>query len=132
MLPFDEATRPRGQTSVDLDQFLLYNNFMGRPRNSGKNTAMVNGRITAEQMEWLLARADELGGNLSAALRQTITDARVLEMMRVDFRTFEDEHPDFDVPATDEGVTWGWKLLMRMPMTESADLELREEEAGEQ
>jgi len=29
---------------------------MGRPRGNGKNTAMVNGRITAEQMDWLLNR----------------------------------------------------------------------------
>jgi len=43
---------------------------------------MVNGRITVEQMEWLQDRAEELGGNLSAALRQAITDARLLAMAR--------------------------------------------------
>lgn len=103
---------------------------MGRPRGSGKNTAMVNGRITAEQMEWLLERADELGGNLSAALRQTITDARVLEMMRQDFKAFRAEHPDLAIPPTDEGATWGWQLFLTMPMTETADLELRKEESA--
>ena len=56
---------------------------MGRPRT--QNVAMINGRITIEQMEWLQQRADELGGNLSAALRQAITDARTLEMARRDF-----------------------------------------------
>ena len=63
-----------GLTSRGVDEtgFLLYNTVMGRPRGM-RNTAMVNGRITATQMEWLQARADELGGNLSAALRQTIT-----------------------------------------------------------
>ena len=35
---------------------------------------MLNGRITTEQMEWLQEKADELGWNLSAALRQAQTD----------------------------------------------------------
>jgi len=37
-------------------------------------------------MEWLEALANELGGNLSAALRQAITDARLLEIARADYR----------------------------------------------
>jgi hypothetical protein len=102
---------------------------MGRPLGSGKNTAMVNGRVTAEQMEWLLARADELGGNLSAALRQTITDARLLEMARSDWRAFRTEHPDIEIPWNDEGASWVWELALGLRGSESEDLELREEEA---
>ena len=48
---------------------------MGRPRGM-RNTAMVNGRITAEQMDWLQELADELGGNLSAALITLLSDYR--------------------------------------------------------
>jgi hypothetical protein len=70
-----------------------------------KNTAMVNGRLTAEQMEWLQARADEMGGNLSAALRQTIADARILEMARLDYERLLREHPEFTVPYNDDDGT---------------------------
>jgi len=98
---------------------------------------MVNGRVTAEQMEWLLARADELGGNLSAALRQTITDARFLEAARDDYDLLRKEHPEFHIPRHDDGdgthegtsrlvaVVLGWR-----GMSESDDLALREEEAN--
>lgn len=77
---------------------------MGRPRGI-RNTAMVNGRITAEQMEWLQRRADELGGNLSAALRQTILDAQVLEAAREDYRLLRQEHPEFEIPRHDDDGT---------------------------
>jgi hypothetical protein len=113
----------------------LYNTVMGRPRGS-KNTAMVNGRITAEQMEWLLARAEELEGNLSAALRQTITDARFLEMARDDYKLLKEEHPEFRIPRHDDGdgVQEGTSrfldiVLAVKGMSESDDLALREEEA---
>jgi hypothetical protein len=98
---------------------------------------MLNGRVTAEQMEWLLARADELGGNLSAALRQTITDARFLEMARDDYRRLREEHPEFRIPRNDDGdgvqegtsrvveVVLAWK-----GMSDQDDLTLREEEAS--
>src|SRR3954447_26583118 len=101
---------------------------MGRPRGSGKNTAMVNGRVTAEQMEWLLARADELGGNLSAALRQTITDARLLETPREDFHTYCELHPDFELPVRENEGTWVWAVFLTARLTDSEDAELREEE----
>jgi hypothetical protein len=108
----------------------LYNKPMGRPRGTGKNTAMVNGRVTAEQMEWLLARADELDGNLSAALRQTITDARFLEMARQDYRLLRKEHSDFAIPRDDEdGTSRVVEIVLGMSMSETADLALREEEA---
>ena len=121
-----------GSMPVD-NMFLLYNNYlMGRPRGSGKNTAMVNGRITAEQMEWLLARADELGGNLSAALRQTITDARFLELARQDWRNFRDELPDFEIPRhQDDDSTRVFQIVLGFPMQDTEDLELRKEESGE-
>jgi hypothetical protein len=90
---------------------------------------MVNGRITAEQMEWLLQRADELDGNLSAALRQTITDARFLAMARDDWRAFHKEHPDHKIPWNDEGASWVWEIVLSLRGSEPADLELREEEA---
>jgi hypothetical protein len=92
---------------------------------------MVNGRITVEQFEWLQARADELGGNLSAALRQTITDARFLEMARIDYKRLRDEHPEFEIPRDDEeggtrvlGFILGWS----QPLSEVEDIELRREE----
>jgi hypothetical protein len=110
---------------------------MGRPRGS-KNTAMVNGRITAEQMEWLLGRAEELGGNLSAALRQTITDARFLEMARADYKRLREEHPEFRIPRNDDGdgVEDGSSRVVEVilglaGLSEADDLALREEEAGE-
>jgi hypothetical protein len=98
---------------------------------------MVNGRITAEQMEWLLTRADELDGNLSAALRQTLTDARLLEMARDDYKNLREEHPEFRIPRNDDGdgveegtsrvveVVLAWK-----GMSDADDLALREEEAN--
>jgi hypothetical protein len=94
---------------------------------------MVNGRITAEQMEWLLARADGLGGNLSAALRQTITDARLLEIARDDYKQLRDEHPEFSIPlyggeeATSRAVA---VVLSGLLGSETEDLALREEEAS--
>jgi hypothetical protein len=94
-----------GHAPLD-NSFLLYNNpFVGRPLGSGKNTAMVNGRISTEQMEWLLKKAEELGGNLSAALRQAITDAQVLELARDDFDHLRLEHPEFDIPPHDDDGT---------------------------
>jgi len=105
---------------------------MGRPRGSGKNTAMVNGRVTAEQMEWLLERADQLGGNLSAALRQTITDARVLEMARADYKVLKKEHPEFEIPPNDDdGSSRVVAVALGLSMQDSEDIELRKEEAGE-
>jgi hypothetical protein len=98
---------------------------------------MVNGRITAEQMEWLLARADELDGNLSAALRQTISDARFLEIARDDFKVLKEEHPEFRIPRHDDGdgVHEGTSRMVEIvlawrDMSESEDLALREEEAN--
>jgi hypothetical protein len=110
----------------------LYNNIMGRPRGSGKNTAMVNGRITAAQMEWLLALADEVGGNLSAALRQAITDAQVLEMARMEYERLREEHPDFSFPPNDDdGTTRALELVLRLRNFQDEDEEaLREEEAA--
>jgi hypothetical protein len=96
---------------------------------------MVNGRITAEQMEWLLKRADELGGNLSAALRQTITDARFLEYARDDYKRLREEHPEFSIPWNDDGdgIEHGTSRVLQVilagPLSETADLELRKEEA---
>jgi len=94
-----------------------------------RNTSMVNGRITAEQMEWLQARADELGGNLSAALRQTIMDARMLEIARRDYRQLRVEHPEFAIPPHDElGDTRVLQLVLMMQLLDPTDVELREEE----
>src|SRR5690349_13576155 len=106
---------------------------MGRPRGSGKNTAMVNGRVTAEQMEWLLARADGLGGNLSAALRQTITDARLLEDAREDYKLLRLEHPEFEIPRHEDDATPGVveAVISGFLRSEVADLELRKEEEAE-
>lgn len=91
---------------------------------------MVNGRITAEQMEWLEARADELGGNLSAALRQTITDARMLEAARSDFRQLLEEHPEFVIPRNEPPIedTRVVERVLRMSMSDSEDMELRLQE----
>jgi hypothetical protein len=97
---------------------------MGRPRGS-RHTAMVNGRITGEQMEWLQALADELGGNLSAALRQTITDARLLEMARRDYKLLRKEHPGFEMPPDEDGATRVAEAALVMKMSETDDLELR-------
>jgi hypothetical protein len=109
--------------------FLLYNIAMGRPRGM-KNTAMVNGRITAEQMEWLQARADELNGNLSAALRQTITDARLLEMARDDYQQLRAQHPEFAIPPTDDEAhtSRALQVILNLKIGDPEDLELRDEE----
>jgi hypothetical protein len=92
-----------------------------------KNTAMVNGRVTAEQMEWLQARADELGGNLSAALRQTITDARLLEMAQRDYTLLQEEHPEFEIPPHDDipETRIVEFVLSGLKVTEIEDAELR-------
>ena len=94
---------------------------------------MVNGRITLEQFDWLQARADELGGNLSAALRQTITDARFLEMARSDYKRLRKEHPEFEVPRDDEdGTTRVVEFILGWsgPLIEEGDVELRREEGS--
>jgi hypothetical protein len=91
---------------------------------------MVNGRITAEQMEWLENRADELGGNLSAALRQTISDARFLELARADYENLRKEHPRFKIPRhKDDRTTRVVELVLAMEISDPADVELREEES---
>jgi hypothetical protein len=124
------TARAYDNRQLALHLFLLYKITMGRPRGS-KNTAMVNGRITAEQMEWLLARAEALGGNLSAALRQTITDARFLEMAREDYRVLVEEHPTFRIPRRKDGMSRLVDVVLNAPgLSEVADLELRDEEAS--
>jgi hypothetical protein len=91
---------------------------------------MVNGRITLEQLAWLEQRAAGLGGNLSAALRQTITDARFLEIARRDYKLLVAEHPEFDIPPHDdpphEDRVLG--MILSLSGTEVDDLELRKSE----
>jgi hypothetical protein len=87
---------------------------------------MVNGRITGEQMAWLEERAEELDGNLSAALRQAITDARLLEMVREDYRFLLKER-GMVVPRYEDGSSSVLSIAM-MKMTETEDLELRRNE----
>ena len=99
-----------------------------------RNAAMLNGRITTEQMEWLQEKADELGGNLSAALRQALTDARLLEMARRDYRQLREEEPGWSIPMEkwedgSEGPSRTLAVVLEMRMTEAADSELRELEA---
>lgn len=103
---------------------------MGRPRGSGKNVAMVNGRISAEQMTWLLDLAEKMGGNLSAALRQAITDARVLEWARSDYEALLVEHPDFEIPPhDDDGTSRFLQLALRLRgFEDDAEREIRAEE----
>ena len=93
---------------------------------------MLNGRITAEQMEWLEGRADELGGNLSAALRQTITDARLLEYARQEYRYYVAER-GFTIPPDEDGTTSVLQLVLSgFIKSETDDLALREEEATDE
>jgi hypothetical protein len=89
---------------------------------------MLNGRITGEQMEWLQARADGLGGNLSAALRQAITDARFLELARADFRNLVRDEPDFHIPRDEDGASRVVEVVLAFEVSEPADLELRRQE----
>ena len=93
---------------------------------------MVNGRITVEQMEWLQERAHELGGNLSAALRQAVTDARFLEMARDDYRSLRAQHPDFKIPRHEEdGASRFLEVILGMGMSDTDDLQLRREEPAD-
>lgn len=94
---------------------------------------MVNGRITVEQMEWLQGRADALDGNLSAALRQTITDARFLELAREDYERLRRERPEFEIPRNDppEADSRILQVILSMPTSEAEDLDLRREESGD-
>lgn len=90
---------------------------------------MINGRITAGQMEWLEARAAELGGNLSATLRQVISDARLLEAAREDYRQLRREHPDFQIPRhDDDGSSRVVEAVLGFKMSDPDDLELRTQE----
>jgi hypothetical protein len=96
-----------------------------------RNAAMLNGRITREQMDWLEARAEALGGNLSAALRQAITDARLLEGARDDYKLLCDEHPEFEIPRHDDDRTTRFvQLVLGMTLTDVDDQKLRDEEAS--
>jgi hypothetical protein len=87
---------------------------------------MVNGRITGEQMAWLEAKAAGLDGNLSAALRQAITDARILEMAREDYRYLV-KHHGLDLPRYEDGTS-PYLAVAMIEHSETADLELREHE----
>jgi len=90
---------------------------------------MVNGRITPEQMEWLEDKASKVGGNLSAALRQAITDARILEMAREDYKLLRKEHPEFEIPPHDDiPETRLLAMVLSMKLSEAEDLELRRAE----
>ena len=92
---------------------------------------MINGRITPEQMEWLEAKASELGDNLSAALRQAITDARFLEMARKDYRRLRKEHPEFEIPPEDDVPESRFlKTILGLELSDVEDMKLRDEEAG--
>jgi hypothetical protein len=121
---------PPWSRSLTFPKFLCTNLQMGRPRT--RNVAMINGRITPEQMEWLQAKASELGENLSAALRQAITDARTLELAREDYKLLRAEHPEFEIPPHDDvPETRLLAIVLSMKMSEADDLELRREELGE-
>jgi hypothetical protein len=87
---------------------------------------MVNGRITGEQMAWLEERADALDGNLSAALRQAITDARLLEMAREDYRDLV-KNRGLRIPRDELGNSSMLQIAM-LEMSETADIELRAHE----
>jgi hypothetical protein len=97
-----------------------------------RNAAMVNGRITLEQLAWLEERAEQLGGNLSAALRQTITDARFFETAREDYKRLRAEHPEFEIPPHDdpphEDRVLG--MILSLSASEVDDLELRKLESN--
>ena len=93
---------------------------------------MVNGRITGEQMAWLEERATELDGNLSAALRQAITDARLLEMARASYQELRRENPDFQLPDSEDGSTSILQIVVSGFIgTEAEDAKLRELEKGD-
>ncbi|HET6683066.1 MAG TPA: hypothetical protein VFG75_05160 [Gaiella sp.] len=83
-------------------------------------------------MEWLEARAEQLGGNLSAALRQSITDAMLLEMAREDYKLLREEHPEFSIPRNPppEASTRLVETVLVFPMVDAEDAELRREESG--
>lgn len=88
---------------------------------------MLQGRITSEQMEWLENRAAELGGNLSAAIRQSITDARLLEMARADYKELREEQPDFQLPTHNDGSTTVLRAVVSGFIGEDAeDVKLRQ------
>jgi len=109
---------------------LLYNIYMGRPRGSGKHTAMLNGRVTAEQMEWLLRLADEkYGGNLSAALREALSWAEFLEVARQDYLRLLEEHPEFSIPRNDDDDTTRVVEFALSPMAQ-VDASLDGDEEG--
>jgi hypothetical protein len=109
-----------------IESYLLYNIYMGRPRGM-RNAAMINGRITTEQMGWLEKRADELDGNLSAALRQTITDAWALEQARYVYRGLRDAHPEFDIGGYDDDRgSWLIEMVLSDAFLDQDDLALRE------
>lgn len=92
---------------------------------------MVNGRVTAEQMDWLQERAEEVGGNFSAALRQAITDARLLEHARAEYTALRQEHPEFGIPRNDDGSTRVLEFVLSRRMSEVEDLGLREAEVDD-
>jgi hypothetical protein len=127
----DERSVCVGRNELTDLEFLLYNMLMGRPRGSGKNTAMVNGRISGTQMDWLLELADRMGGNLSAALRQAITDAQVLEAARSDYEQLRVEHPEFEIPRhDDDGTTrFLWTALHWRDWQDEDEEAIRKEES---
>jgi hypothetical protein len=80
--------------------------------SSGPKTVELKVRVTPEQAAWLRSRADErYGGKVSEAIRSAVTDARVLEMAREDYRSRHGAHVD---PETGESAAWivvmGWDV----------------------
>ena len=64
----------------------------------------LNARITEHQSAWLRARADrEFGGNMSEAVRQALTEARILRQMIVEHKGIKAEAPGYRLPDAPSG-----------------------------
>jgi hypothetical protein len=59
-------------------RFLLYYTYsMGRPRNPNRMSRMIQARVTDEQYDWLIERAIDEEGDMSAAIRGAVDMARI-------------------------------------------------------
>ena len=121
------ATNEEKQLRLALGQVLRYRHLLDA--GAGDVVALI---AIERQMEWLQARAEDLGGNLSAAIRQTITDARLLEMARSDYDDLRSDEPGFTFPPHEDGESRALQaILSGFIKSEVDDLELRRPESGE-
>jgi hypothetical protein len=76
-----------------------------------EKTVTLNVRVTERQARWLRKVAEaQHSGNLSEAVRQTVTDSWILRRCRDDYDDLR--HQGFEFPRNEEGMTRGIEIFL--------------------